>query len=745
MWAALQVLIAKEEDRTEIQKYVDKNLDPLLNEMRDTIDEINERSEAKFDELCTMSDRIYMQNIVFILVMLVLILGVLFIYRRQLNHNRELILRESRLFNLISTAIDDIIVIRDDEDVLEHVSENAERILGINAKHWLENKNIFFQYIDKEDRERIRKILQDDRDKKIPHAEFHYLHPVTQQRRSLTIRIYYHFYSNLSRQDVIVISDKTEEIEMKERLQQAVVAAQNANAAKSQFLSNMSHDIRTPMNAIIGMTTIAAAHAGENTKLKDCLNKITTASKHLLSLISDVLDMSKIESGKLLLSEDAFDLSELVQNFVAIIQQQIRAKQLDFEVLIKNVRNDKVYGDSLRINQILINVVGNAVKYTKEGGKVSIFVRQKECKYKGYGCYEFTIKDTGIGMSEETRRKIFDPFERAGNSTSSGVEGTGLGMSIVKSILDMMNGDIQIESEEGKGTEVILDFYLRLQEQADEPGSMLLEHAEDMKTLVIDDDADVSENTSELLQEMGVKCDWVTSGWEAIEKVETAHMVKHDYDVILVDWKMEGMDGLETTRRIRKEVGKEVPIIILTAYDWSEIEEEAIEAGVTAFLSKPVFKGKLYSFMQEVCNHKEMQEAVKQNEDRELNFKGKRVLLAEDNVINMEIAAELLAMAGVETDQAWNGKEAVEKLEQSAFGYYDLVLMDIQMPVMGGLEAARRIRQSQRSDLYRIPIIAMTANAFMDDIRKSLEAGMDRHITKPIDTAELYRILLQYL
>lgn len=549
----------------------------------------------------------------------------------------------------------------------------------------------------------------------------------------LALAIYFYILKHKNRQ----------EEKMRHALQEALDSAQSANAAKSLFLSNMSHDIRTPMNAIIGMTAIATMNLDKAAKVKDCLTKISVSSKHLLSLINDVLDMSKIESGKIALNNEEFIIPDLIHNFVTIIQPQIKAKGLELDISINNVEHERVIGDTLRINQILLNITSNAMKFTPPGGTIKIKILELPPRHTDYGTYQFTISDTGIGMPKDFLQKIFDPFERVSTSTNSKIEGTGLGMAITKSIVDMMNGQITVDSELGVGTTFEVTLHLKMQNNVENQFDFSALH--ELRSLVVDDDQDVCENTSRMLEEIGMKSDWVLTGREAVAKTALAHQINQDYHTVIIDWKMPEMDGLETTRRIRKIVGDDIPIIILTAYDWTEIEEEAKEAGVNAFLAKPLFKSHLYHVINNmICNEQSVSEQIALNKNNTISFSG-RVLLVEDNTINMEIAQEFIQICGGTVDIAWDGTEAVQTFANTPNGYYSVILMDIQMPQMNGYEATRMIRQlEQAQGRVHTPIIAMSANAFVKDIDEAYVAGIDAYITKPVSIEVLHKILKNY-
>lgn len=542
---------------------------------------------------------------------------------------------------------------------------------------------------------------------------------------------------------LLLLRKKREQREKLQRnLEDALRAAQEANAAKSQFLSNMSHDIRTPLNAIIGLTAIAGTHLDDPDRVRECLGKITVSSKHLLGLINDVLDMSMIENGRIALNNEAFSFPELISGIVTIIQPQAKAKQLGLDVVVGNVDRETMVGDAMRISQVLLNLVGNAIKYTPAGGSVRVVVAELPAETSTRRLIRFVVEDNGIGMSQEFASRIFDPFERERNSTTSKVEGTGLGMSITKNIVDMMGGAITVESELGAGTRFIVEVPLDVVDIDEEFEPIDLA---DAKVLLVDDDIDICENTVEMLASIGIAGECAQSGEQAVALVVNAHRRGCDYHTIIVDWVMPGMDGVETIRSIRREIGDKTPIVLLSAYDWAEIEDEALEAGVTAFLSKPLFRSKLYYAMRSVCGDAAREDRGAERE-QELDCSGKCVLLVEDNELNMEIAQEVIEQTGAIVECAWDGEEAVEKVRNAPEGHYQLVFMDVQMPKMDGLEASRIIcAEAQRSGRARPPIVAMSANAFAEDRRRAKEAGMDGYATKPIDFAELKRILRTYL
>ena len=520
-------------------------------------------------------------------------------------------------------------------------------------------------------------------------------------------------------------------------LAQAREEAVQANIAKSEFLSNMSHDIRTPMNAIVGMTAIALTNIDNRQQVQNSLKKIALSSKHLLGLINDVLDMSKIESGKLTLSVDRVSLREVMESIVSIIQPQVKAKNQQFDIFIHDVEVENVYCDSVRLNQILLNLLSNALKFTPDGGQIHVSLYEEiSPKGEDFVRVHFDVKDNGIGMSEEFQKRIFESFVREDNARVKKIQGTGLGMTITKYIVDAMGGTIKVESqlEQGSTFYVTLDLEKALVEE----NEMILP---EWKMLVVDDDEQLCETAANSLKEIGVRADWVLDGLTAIRVVEEHHEKHDDYQIILLDWNMPDMDGIATARELRKRLGDDIPILLISAYDWNEIEAEAREAGISGFIAKPLFKSTLYHGLKSFFDGTPEDSEKNLEEDK---FTNTKVLVAEDNDLNWEIANELLSELGLDLEWAENGKICVEKFEQSPVGYYAAILMDIRMPVMTGYEAADAIRASKRVDAD-IPIIAMTADAFSEDVQKCLTHGMDAHVAKPIDVSLVARLLKKYI
>lgn len=540
--------------------------------------------------------------------------------------------------------------------------------------------------------------------------------------------IVFFIYFRMSRRQMNEIEQAKKEAEKAQK------EAVQANLAKSEFLSNMSHDIRTPMNAIVGMTAIASANIDNREQVVSCLRKISLSSKHLLGLINDVLDMSKIESGKLNLNIELICLKETAESIVTIIQPQVKAKKQKFDIFIDNICREKLYCDGVRLNQVLLNLLSNAVKFTPEGGCITMTVSQENSpKGEGYVRTHFIVQDTGIGMSEEFQKVIFDSFAREDNSRVHRTEGTGLGMAITKYIVDKMEGTITVESQKEKGStfHVTLDL-----ETAFEQENGMLLPPWDM--LIVDDDEQLCKSTAASLEEIGIHAEWTLSGAEAIKMAQERNAQNRNYHVILLDWKIPGMDGIETARQLRRTIGNQVPILLISAYDWSDIEEEARQAGISGFIAKPLFKSTLYHGLSRLVQKEKVHEKVQEEIP---DFTGVRILLAEDNEINWEVANELLSAQGFQLDWAENGQECLEKFQQSVPGTYQAILMDIRMPVLDGYGASLAIRKLERQDAKKIPIIAMTADAFSEDIQKCLDCGMNAHVAKPIDMRKLLRLL----
>ena len=526
-------------------------------------------------------------------------------------------------------------------------------------------------------------------------------------------------------------------------LEEKLKKAEAAERAKTTFLSNMSHDIRTPMNAIIGFTTLAETNIDNKSRVQEYLAKIMSSSNHLLSLINDVLDMSRIESGKLHIEEKPCSISDIFRDMRNIIQTQMQAKQLDFFMDTLDVTDEDIYCDKLHLNQVLLNLLSNAIKFTPAGGSVSMLIRQKPGAPHGYGSYEIRVKDTGIGMSQKFAEHIFEPFERERTSTVSGIQGTGLGMAITKSIVSNMGGDIEVHSEQGKGTEFVIDLQFRLQSETKQVE--VIRELFGLRGLVVDDNFSTCDSVTKMLTQIGMRAEWSMHGKEAVLRAKQAAELGDAYYTYIVDWALPDLNGIEVVRQIRAIAGQNVPIIILTAYDWAAIEQEARDAGVTAFCNKPIFLSDLREILMTALGRMDAPPQANIIPDPVEELKGKHILLVEDNELNQEIARELLEESGFTVSTASDGSAAVDIMTDAKAGDYDLILMDIQMPRMNGYEASRAIRALPDKAVASIPIVAMTANAFQEDRQNALDAGMNDHVAKPIDVDALLQVLTEQL
>ena len=544
----------------------------------------------------------------------------------------------------------------------------------------------------------------------------------------------------------IDITNETELRQMQKKLEEqaadlkkALHLAEHASRAKSDFLSHMSHDIRTPMNAIMGMTDIAQAHADEPDKVRDCLKKINLSSQHLLGLINDVLDMSRIESGKMTLNNDSLSLPALLENIVAIMQPHVKARDQKFSIHLKTVRHERFYADALRLRQIFINLLSNASKFTPTEGRITVDVEELNTEMPDTALFRFAVSDTGMGMKPAFLEHLFDPFSREQDSRVDKTEGSGLGMAITKKLVDLLGGRIEVQSRVGAGTTFTMTLPMQIENT---PPSY--RRFPDLKIIVVDDDDAMCEQMTQTMQDLGISVDGAATGEEAIARIAEAHLRGEDYDAVFLDWKMPGMDGPQTAKGIRERIGKDLPILIVSAYDWSDIAEEAQAAGVNGFVSKPLFVSTLCRALRKYALHEITDEQAQKRADAR-EFEGKRFLLVEDNELNREITVELLSTAGATVECAINGLDGIEKFEQSPAGYYDLILMDVQMPLMNGYEATRKIREMARLDAGAVAILAMTADAFAEDIAKAKASGMDGHLPKPLDLDSLKREIYRAL
>lgn len=666
--------------------------------------------------------------VIFMLIIVTIVSLLVFrIYRQSRRSRTELQYRE-RMFDVLSNSVDDIFIMLDvEKDAVDYISPNMDRLLGIHVKDAYENIRVMAKCAVNYNIVVPQEELEDIPLNGNKFWECEYMHQQTGERRWYRVTIY-HMSIQGVRKHIIVMSDRTLEQQMNQKLQEALTAAKSANEAKSNFLSNMSHDIRTPMNAIVGFSVLLEKDAANPDKVHEYTRKIMASSHHLLSLINDVLDMSKIESGKTSLNVDRFSLPELLEDLDIILRPQAKAKEQEYTVHVQGAPPEQIVGDKLRLNQILINLLSNAIKYTPEGGKIEFIVSELPQSSPQYVKLKFVVRDNGIGMSKEFQEQVFAPFSREINSVTNKIQGTGLGMAITKNLVDLMGGIISVESAPGKGSTftVEMSFVLPEKEESEEWFRHKI-----TRMLVADDEEDICLNIKEMMRETGVDVSYVTDGASAVEKSVQAHNEANDFNVILLDWKMPVMDGVETARKIREKIGADVPILVLTSYDWSDIEAEARQAGINAFMPKPFFTS---TFMQTI---KPLFEENCEEETPDNNIegvlKGKRFLIAEDNELNAEILTEMLEMEGAKSELAVNGKEAVEMFEKSEPGYYDMIFMDVQMPVMNGYDATKQIRKCSHPLSKTIPIVAMTANTFAEDVRNSIQAGMDGHLAKPID------------
>ena len=695
---------------------------------------------ASLDELWFHTVQI-VAGIVAGLALLVILLIVRRSHTTLRRKNTEISYRDE-LFQKLSLNVDDVFLMLDAEtSKVDYVSPNIERLLGIPWREVRQDARVLAALHPKDDPDRDKNYLKGLLSGEQREWDTEYEHRETKERR------WFHNIAMGSEVEgrtkyILVMSDRTADKQVNQALSDAVAAAETANRAKSTFLSNMSHDIRTPMNAIIGFTTLALSNINDTGRVKDYLGKTLASSNHLLSLINDVLDMSRIESGKIHLEEVEVNLSDVLHDLKTIVSGQIYAKQLELYMDVMDVTDEDVYCDKTRLNQILLNLLSNAIKFTPAGGTVSVRVRQLAGKVRGCGQYEFRIKDNGIGMSPEFAQKIFEPFERERTSTVSRIQGTGLGMAITKNIVDMMGGTIEVQTAQGKGTEFTVCVPMRAQTEQ-RPVEKITE-LEGLKALVVDDDFNTCDSVTKMLVKVGMRAEWTLSGKEAVLRARQSIEMSDAYHAYIIDWRLPDMNGIEVTRRIRS-LNDDTPIIILTAYDWSDIEVEAKAAGVTAFCSKPMFMSDLRETLMSALGQKQTDAAQGLLPDKNADFKGKHILLVEDNELNREIAQEILREYGFLVDSAENGAVAVEKVSTAAPDSYDLVLMDVQMPIMDGYTATRQIRALDDPARAKLPILAMTANAFDEDRRNALESGMNGFLSKPIVIGDLVQELHKIL
>ena len=662
--------------------------------------------------------------------------------RTSLKKKDVEILYRDELFQKLSMNVDDVFLMLDAKTYkADYISPNVEKLLGFTVEQIQKDIRILAKLHPWDSEDPKKNYLEGIRTSEQQEWDFECVHQKTGEQR------WFHIVAmgsevNRKKKYILVMSDRTSDRKMNQALSEAVHAAETANRAKSTFLSNMSHDIRTPMNAIIGFTTLAVSNIDDKKKVQDYLGKILSASNHLLSLINDILDMSRIESGKIQLEETEVSLSEVLHDLKTIVSGQIHAKQLELYMDVMDVTHENVYCDKTRLNQVLLNLLSNAIKFTPAGGTVSVRLRQYPGTKRGSEMYEIRVKDNGIGMSPEFVQKIFSPFERERTSTVSRTQGTGLGMAITKNIVDMMGGTIEVQTEQGKGTEFIVCLPLRIQTEHHRTEKIV--ELEGLKALVVDDDFNTCDSVTKMLVKVGMRSEWTLSGKEAVLRARQSMELGDAFHAYIIDWRLPDMNGIEVTRQIRS-LGDDTPIIILTAYDWSDIEVEARAAGVTAFCAKPLFMSDIRETLLMAIGQKQTVTDDTILPAAGSDFKGRCILLVEDNALNSEIAVEILNEYGFLVDTAENGEVAVEKVKNSVPGNYDLVLMDVQMPVMNGYEATKAIRALADPALAGITILAMTANAFEEDKKEALECGMNGFLSKPIVIEELLAALQKNL
>ena len=721
----------------EVNAYYKREVLPYLDTLDSVLDRFGKSADLRGAAILADMDRTRIFSILVTLLMGGLIIWLIaFTNRLERKKNKEIAYRE-KLFNLLAENIDEVFFIARSKENFEYISSNSKRIIGLDSNELYRDNNTLYSLLPPDVGGWLRAVFSDGSLRGPVERDV----ALAESGRQFKIRVYPFYQDGALERYITVLADQTDAIGYQRTLSDALESARNANVAKSNFLSHMSHEIRTPMNAIIGMTTIAMSRLDDRARLEDCLGKIAQSSRHLLGLINDVLDMSKIEGGRLSIAHEPFNFRLSLQGIVNLIQPQIQEQGQNFEVSLSEVDEEELNGDAMRLNQILINLLSNAVKFTPRGGSIRLDIRQVH-KNRNNVRFRFIIRDTGIGMSEEFISRLYMPFEQATASTASKFGGTGLGMAITQNLVSLLGGMISVKSKEGRGTEFTVELPFGL---SGRQTSRELSALDPLKVLVVDDDPGTCEHASLLLGRMGLRARWVLAGKEAVDLILRARECGDDYDVCLIDWQMPDMDGVETARRIRREVGPDTLIIIISAYDWSPIEREAREAGVNAFINKPFFASTLHDTLLSITRHAPAKAEVSVPNRREYDFSGRRILLVEDNEFNREVAKEFLEMTGAAVECAGDGREALEKFTSSEPGHYALILMDVQMPVMSGYEATRAIRASDHAEAETIHILAMTANAFSEDIAAAVAAGMNGHLAKPIDVAALYRLIASHL
>lgn len=720
---------------------IEKTLTPLYRQVDSDTNAILTSAEGRMSKMATQASDLLRINIIMSLLFSAIIVLLAFISQRFFyKHAKEQEYKDYFLRIISENAGNVFIIYNLETKRAEYVSPNSINVLGIDKDLLLKNPELLLDYCIDEHAINLEPLFADGKQLAKHDAHECLIRDSGGDREKwIMVDVYPVQEGGKSVQYIISISDLTRVKETQQVLKDALISAQKANDAKSEFLSRMSHEIRTPMNAIIGMTTIAANALGDQAKLEDCLNKIASSSRHLLMLINDVLDMSKIESGKFSIAHEPLDLSELIRNVSSIIYPQAKSKGQHFSVSTSDVKHEMLFGDTLRLSQVLINILSNSIKFTPEHGAITLNIQEMPSALPNHAKLVFTLSDTGLGMSQEFLEDLFKPFsqEHAGRANVFG--GTGLGMAITKNIISLMGGTITVQSEQGKGSTFIVSIDFELQANVTSfAGNLALG---DLKVLIADDDRGTCEHLSLILKKMGINSHWVTSGQEALKLALEAFEKGESYDIIILDWKMPGFDGFDTARAIREKIGQSVMLIVMSAYDFADIEHDAREAGANAFLLKPLFQSDIYNTLVSLTRGA----AFTTNEPVDApNLAGKRFLLAEDNELNQEIGQEFLSMTGADVDIAADGAEALRMFSDSPPQTYAAIFMDIQMPVMDGYEATRQIRALPRGDAQAIPIIAMTANAFAEDVADATNAGMNSHISKPIDLGTLFKLLREY-
>lgn len=674
---------------------------------------------------------VFVALIVFVVLMIVFVM--MRTFRKNIHEKNQEIEYQEELFDVFSTYLsentDDVYMMLEGEGLsVDYVSPNAERVLGISRPEDVRDIILSGYFKDEEGKEEnAYNLCELKTGESLEPRDVEWVNPNTGEYKCFQEKMYCVTLQGV-RKIVIYISDRTKEREIQKDLSTALDTAKVANKAKSVFLSSMSHDIRTPMNAITGLVTLLKQEADNPQYVLEYAQRIDVASQHLLGLINDVLDMNKIESGNTTLNITELNLADIIDGVNMIIRPQARARRQKFEIYTSALTSDHLLGDSVRINQILINMLSNAVKYTQEGGTIEMRVRELPRLLENYSRIEFSVKDNGQGMTEEYQKVMFSPFTREHETATNKVQGTGLGMAITKSLVELMGGTINVESKVGVGTTFTIELELRVQEQSVDP--YFWEKHGVHKMLVADDDITMCENVAHAMRETGVEVDFVSDGDQVIDTARRAREEGRPYDLLLLDWKMPNMNGMEAARLIRKNYSRKIPILLFTAYDWADIEQEAVEVGIDHFLPKPFFMSSFMSAIKRIMGGKEEKDISAAGMGDVV--RGRHILVVEDIEVNRMVLMKILSTRGAVCDIAVNGKEAVDKFVQSQPGQYDIILMDVQMPVMDGYEATRAIRASGHPCAKEIPIIAMTANAFADDVKDALSAGMDAHVSKPV-------------